>query len=217
MLNQAAVNAVKHWTFEPFEIEGRPTNVITTITVPFDLNLKADPNDAKVAGLFFPAFQRCLALAGPQSDTVVPTQVCQQAADIASQFSADSRYNERRSAYIYAANAFLKNHQPKESLVFAEKAVTIILQGQGDASAASGAFSQRALARAGLGDLAGTDKDLTTAEDYQRKAIDSPVGRQNPIAYVGTLKNILNLHAQILDAMGKPDEALAKRNELAKL
>jgi TonB family protein len=217
MLNPAAIDAVKRWTFKPFEIEGRRTSVTTTITIPFGLSSKTDPNDATIAALYFPAFQKCLSLAGPQSDTVAPVKACREAADIASRFSAGTRFNERRTAYIYTANALLKNHEPQESLVYADKAVDIILQGQGDESAASGAFSQRALARASLGDLAGADKDLTTAEDYQRKGIDSQFGRENPRQYVGTLKNILSLHAQILDAMGKSDEALAKRNELAKL
>jgi TonB family protein len=219
MLYQAAEDAVTQWTFKPFEVDRRPTNVTTTITIPFGLNQKIDPNDAKLDRLFSPALQKCLALTGPQSDTVTPTKVCQEAADIASQFSSDYQSNGRRLAYIYAANAFLKNNQPKESLAYANKAVALVGQGQGhiDASGASGAFSQRALALAGLGDLAGADRDLTIAEDYQRKAIDSPVGRGNPIAYVGTLKNILNLHIQVLDAMGKTDKALAKRDELGKL
>jgi TonB family protein len=37
-LSKSAVDAVKHWTYQPYLLNGQPTEVDTTITVNYNLN-----------------------------------------------------------------------------------------------------------------------------------------------------------------------------------
>jgi len=59
----------------------------------------------------------------------------------------------------------------------------------------------RAQVEALNGDLAGSDKDLTIAEDFERHALDAPAAKALHATYVDTLKILLNFHAQVLKAM----------------
>jgi hypothetical protein len=91
------------------------------------------------------------------------------------------------------------------------------LQGQDDGSGSSAAYGVTGQAKALSGDLVGANKDLEVAEDYQRKALGTPAGHELSKIYSQTLKSLLNFHAQVLTALGKPDEAQAKSEEASKL
>lgn len=47
LLDQAAIDAVKQWVYEPFIIDGKPKGVIFTVTVKFSLDGKKAPDEEK--------------------------------------------------------------------------------------------------------------------------------------------------------------------------
>lgn len=118
---------------------------------------------------------------------------------------------------MYYATALIRDKRPVEAVAIGEKAIAVVLQGHDDGSGASAAYGVTGQAKAFSGDLVGADKDLGTAEDYQRKALDTPAGHELNKSYSQTLKSLLNFHAQVLTAMGKQPEAKEKMEEANKL
>jgi len=217
MLVQSATDAVKSWQYTPFEKDGSPATVNTTVTVPFTLSIPVDSKDEETAKAYFPLSMKCIQLVSQKADPAEQANACQKAADEAGHFSQNSRYIERRSAYVYYATALIRAKRPAEAVAIGEKAIAVVLQGHDDGSGASAAYGVTAQAKAFNGNLAGADKDLVIAEDYQRKALDTPAGHELNKSYSQTLKSLLNFHAQILTALGKQAEAKEKSEEANKL
>ena len=96
----------------------------------------------------------------------------------ADRFSTDTRFIERRSAYVYYATAVIRAKKPKEAVAVGQKAIAFVLQGHDDGSGSSAAYGVSGQAKAFSGNLGGADKDLETAEGFQRKALDSPAGHE---------------------------------------
>ena len=62
--------------------------------------------------------------------------------------------------------------------------------------------------------------DLSKSEQYERSAISEMATAAPDLVkrqYVPTLKYILKIEAQVLEALGKTEEATAKTSEAAKL
>jgi len=218
MLLPAATDAVKQWQYKPFEKDGVPAAANTTVTVPFSLGVAADPKDEETAKAFFPLFHQCVELMSKEdADPEEQAQACQRAADEADKFSKNSRYIERRNAYTYYTSALVRNGQAAEAVPVGEKAIAVVLQGHDDDSGASVAYGLTAKAKAASGDMEGADKDLETAEGYQRKAMATPDGQERKQMYSLALKGLLTYHAQVLDALGRQAESTAKQQEADKL
>jgi TonB family protein len=216
MLIGSATDAVKNWEYQPFEKDGSLTNVSTKVKVPFALGIP-DPKDEEIASAYFPLSRKCIQLVGQGADPAEQASACQKAAEQADRFSKDSRFIERRSSYVYYATSLIRDKRPKEAVVSGEKAIAVVLQGHDDGSGSSAAYNVTGQAKALSGDLAGGDKDLEIAEDYQRKALDSPAGHELSKSYSYTLKSLLTFHAQVLNALGKQAQAQAKLDEAGKL
>jgi TonB family protein len=216
MLIGSATDAVKQWQYAPFETGGSPVEVSTKVTLPFYLG-PTDPNDTRVAQEYFPLSKKCVQLVSQRADPAEEVSACQQAAAAADQFAKSARDIERRSAYVYYTTALIRDKRATEAVAVGEKAIAVVLQGHDDGSGSSAAYSVAAQAKAQSGDLTGADKDLEVAEDYQRKALDSPAGHALSKEYSHGLKSMLDFHAQILSAMGKDAEAHAKTEEASKL
>jgi TonB family protein len=136
---------------------------------------------------------------------------CKNAAELAEKLQMDGNYVAKRSSFVYAATAYgdVKNFQG--ALPWANKAVEIIKLGHDDNSGTSAAYSIRGEVEAFLGDLAAADSDLTSAEDFGRKAIEADGNRNGQ-----SLARDLQFHAKVLQAMGRPDDAQKKNDEAAK-
>jgi TonB family protein len=218
MLVGAALDSVKQWVYKPFLVDGKATEKTVRIYINFNIPPPANPDDQEIAKRYFAAFDTCRN-AFHDPDTKSAATSCSGAAEIAATFSDQERFIERRSAYVYAASANLRDKQFDHALFYAEKAVTVVLQGHDDGSGSNAAYSVRAQAEAAIGNLTGADADLTKAEDFERKAIedlkDSPALVEHE--YVPALKNQLLFHARVLDALKSPAAANAKREEAAKL
>ena len=220
MLAGAAQDCVKQWVYDPILSDGKPVPASTVVTVNFDLPARPNPNDEKIAQQYFPLFDTCSKAVSSNADPAQQVQACGKAAGVAETFGTEERFIERRVAFVYASTAFRRNKQPKESLEYAEKAVAVVGQGHDDGSGASAAYGVRGQAEAALGELAQASDDLTRAEDFERSAI-TKMGADDKVFvaqhYIPTLKGLLNFHARVLSAMGKPEEAGAKTDEAAKL
>jgi hypothetical protein len=216
MLIGAAEDCVKQWVYEPILIDGTPGSGSTIVTIKFGLPAPLNPNDEQIAQKFFPLQQACIKAVSSNTDADQQASLCKQAAEIAQTFSDRERFIERRSAFVYASTALLRDKQLKVALDYANKAVAVVDQGHDDGSGSSAAFSVRAQAEALLGDLPSASADLTKSEGFERSAIAS-MNKMDPDfvkhAYVPTLKGLLKFHAQVLSAMGDADQARAKATE----
>jgi hypothetical protein len=129
------------------------------------------------------------------------------------------RFIEKRSAFVYAATACADNRDLPSALAWAEKAVEIDKLGHDDNSGENAVYSTRGTIEGMMGDLTASDRDLSLAEDYGRKAIawakESNFEHGN--YYERTLARDLQFHAQVLQALNRPDDAQKKLAEAASL
>jgi len=144
--------------------------------------------------------------------------VCKEAALLADKLPTDGNYVARRSAFVYAATAYGDIGDFKNALPLAEKAVEVVELGHDDNSGSSAAYATKGSIEGYLGDFPAADRDLTMAEDFSRKAVEW--ARQSQFEhgnyYERDLAKNLQLHAKVLQAMGRPDEAQKKLDEAAK-
>jgi len=218
MLFGAAMDCAKQWVYKPFLVDGVPTEKTVHTTIDFKLPVQSR-DDEKTASAYFPAAEKCRdALRKP--DTSAGVTPCTKAAEIASNFPDQTRFIERRSAYVYAASALFRDKQFQPAMLYAQKAVDVVLQGHDDGSGSNAAYALRAQCNAGLGNLPAADADLTTAENFLRSAIQG-LSKDAPDLvkheYVPALRNELLLHAKVLDALKNTSSAEEKRKEAEKL
>jgi TonB family protein len=218
MLFGSASDCAKQWVYKPFLVDGVPTEKTLRTTIDFNLP-GASRNDEKTADAYFPAAEKCRD-AFRKPDTSAAVAPCSTAAEFAASFPDQTRFIERRAAYVYAASALFRDKQFQPAMLYAQKAVDVVLQGHDDGSGSNAAYALRAQCNAALGNLQGADADLATGENFLRAAIqglskDAPdmVKRE----YVPALKNELLLHARVLDALKNTASADEKRQEAAKL
>ena len=217
MLRGAAVDAVKRWTFKPFLSHGAKADVKTKLTISFTLDVPATSAEDEIAKAYFPLFDKCRTLVSARADPKEEASSCRAAAKEAEKFGTGTRFIERRSAYVYAATALMRTNELAASIAYGSKAITVVNEGHDDDSGSSAAYAVRGQAEAFDGNLPAADGDLTAAETYQRKAIDSPAGKELAPEYRGAMKNLLLFHAQVLTALKRPEEAAAKTAEAGKL
>lgn len=219
MLWGAASDAVKQWVYSPILRDGHAVGATFPVAVNF-VPVPAPPHDEQVAANFFYFEKDCLKAFSSHADAAKTVVPCEKAAELAAFFPPTERFIERRTAYVYASTAYLRNNQPTEALEYADKALAVVAQGHDDSSGTSAAWSVHAQAEAVKGDLAKASDDLTKAEDSEQIAIKEMGGLNNDLVkqqYVPTLKGLLNFHAKVLNALGHKDEAQAKTDEAAKL
>jgi hypothetical protein len=213
-----ATEAVRKWSYSPFQKDGKPIPVTTIITVSF--LSPGQHEDAEVAAEYFPLLQACRA-AMSTDDMGQRAAACTKVAAVADKFNSNSRYSERRLAFVYAAGATMSNKQFKEALDYANKAIAVVKQGKDDGAGASAAYEARAHAEAYLGDLSAADLDITMAEHLRRDALQQMKALHAPdyllSDYVRTLKGMLDFHTQLLTAQGNTAAAESKTEEAAKL
>lgn len=244
MLQQAAVDCVKQWTYRPFEKDGVPVSALGQVSLVFSLgtpiegqgpptppppNSKSvmvtvdssipsppDPNDA-IAEPFFKAWQVCTHGVLAHNRDAATASVCKQSADLAAQFHPNQRFIERRSADVYAATALANIGNYQEALSYADKAVEVVKEGHDDNSGSNAAYSTRGTLEAILGDFPAADHDLTTSEDFERKAINTAEKDSSGIVqnYRSVLARDLRTHAAVLMKLNRPTDAKAKLVEAA--
>jgi TonB family protein len=219
MLQQAAIDCLKQWTFHPFEKDGSPIPATGQMSIIFMLSdYHPGPNDEQIADQYFPLFDECRKAITARNDAKGAEDACQKAAQTAEKFGTEVRFIEKRSAFVYAATACANNRDLRTALVWAEKSVDVVKLGHDDNSGSSAAYSTVGTIEGMLGDLNGSDRDLSVAEDFGRKGIAWAVKEAPGLntEYVHSFVRDLQFHAKVLQAMGRPDEAQKKLDEAAK-
>ncbi len=218
MLQQAALDCVKKWSLKPFEKDGMPFVAVGRVSIVFSLG-KDDPTpqEEKLAAQYFPLSDECHAKSQAGGNSQEAADACRKAAQIAEQFPVDRRFIEKRSSYVYAGWSLMMNGDLKEARHYADLAVEVVKLGHDDNSGTNAAYSIKAMVEAKSGELAAADQDLSTAEDFQRKAIEWAKSEKfkHLDSYNGALIQDLRIHAQVLKAMGRTDDAQKKTDEAA--
>lgn len=171
----------------------------------------------KVANEFNVLAEKCHSLVGERAEGAAEVKACGAAAREAEKFGRESRYIERRSAYVYYATALMRTNDLKKAVLYGGKAIAVVKQGHDDASGASAAYTVRAQAEAFAGSLASADADLTVAEDFERKAMHAGPGREPDANERPAFKSLLAFHAKVLTALGRKGEAEKKLAEAGTL
>jgi TonB family protein len=219
MLQQAAIDSLKQWTFHPFEKDGAPVPATGTVAIVFDLGKDGPtPNEEKIASRYFPLSDQCRKAVAARTDYPEAAAICKSAADTADEFPADRRFIEKRSAFVWAAYALMYGKDLNAALQYAGKAVDVVKLGHDDNSGSNAAYGVRGMIEGNLGDLAAADQDLTVAEDYERKGIAwaDQEKFEHGDSYKRALAQDLRFHAQVLQGLNRSDEAQKKLDEAAK-
>lgn len=219
MLQSAAIDCVKQWTFHPFEKDGAPVSASGRVSIVFSLGKDGPtPKEEEIASRYFSLSDQCRTAANARKDYAMAADLCKQAADTADEFPADRRFIEKRSSFVWAASALMNNKELNPALVYASKAVEMVKLGHDDNSGSNAAFGIKGMVEANLGDLKAADQDLTIAEDFERKGIEwaEQVKFEHGDSYKHALVQDLRFHAQVLQGLNRPDEAQKKLDEAAK-
>lgn len=249
MLIQAAVDSVTKWKFRPFARNGAPIAAKGRLSLIFSLGDGPQPvppkgftgvsksskavtiqlrgeeqtggPDAEIAAKFFPVWNVCMkeVIAHDRDKAVATATTCKQAADIAEKFPADSRFIERRSAFVYAATAIANTGKLSDALTYAEKAVEVVKLGHDDNSGSGAAYSTLGQLQGLMGSFAAADEDLVIAENYERKGILWAKANASSLVpeYENALRRDLRFHALVLQRMNRSVDAQGKLDEADKL
>ena len=142
---------------------------------------------------------------------------CKKVADEADKYDPSTHFITRRGAYVFYTTSLIQAKDFQDAVRVGDKAVAVVQQGHDDASGSSAAYGVRGQAKAFAGDLAGADRDLEKAENYEREGLNSPAGHELSFEYSRTLKGLLMFHAQVLTAMSQQEAAARKSEEAGKL
>jgi TonB family protein len=220
MLQQAALDCVKQWTFKPFNKDGSPGEASGKLTINFDLGKdNPTPQEDEIASRYFPASEKCRTALSARDNSLTAADLCQHAAEIAQEFGPDRRFIEKRSAFVSAAWALANNAQFDKALTFAQDAVDVVKLGHDDNSGSSAVYFVLAVVEGDKRDFANADRDLTTAEDFERKGIEwaESVKFEHLDSYKWSLSQELQLHARLLQTLNRPADAQKKLDEAVNL
>jgi TonB family protein len=219
MLQQAAIDSLKQWRFHPFEKNGAPVPATGKVSIEFSLGKEGStPKEDEIAGHYLPLSDQCRKAVAARTDYPSSAATCKSAADTADEFPADRRFIEKRSAFVWAAYALMYNKDLSTALVYAGKAVDVVRLGHDDNSGSNAAYGVRGMVEGNMNDFAAADRDLTVAEDYERKGIAWAEQEkfEHGDSYKQALVQDLRFHAQVLHALNRPDDAQKKLDEAAK-
>ena len=227
VLQQAAVDAVRRWVFSPMKQDGVIVTFETEITISFPVKQERTPvavapegeaaptpapvADDPVQAQYAALAETCNKLVAARGDTTAQAAACDAAARKADEFGADGHLGERRSAYVYAATAMLRDEKYDAAVAYGGKAILVVQQAGDEGAGASAAYAVKGQAEAFAGDFAAADLDLAEAEKFERAAVKAPGGAS---AAAG-LKDLLNLRSQVLRQLGRNDEADKLKAEAA--
>jgi TonB family protein len=203
MLRGAAVDAVKRWTYRPFEVNGHAATVKVVVSVPFSLGIPdaLEKSDEAIGQAYFPKADECRTAnsTGHWSDAV---KACGDLVKIAEQFPDPSS----RSAEIGSA------HQDYgEALAFTGQLPAALAQLRLTTASADkylkpsdveygSAYYWQAFAEHSSHMLTEADRDYSIAEASYRKAIVS-LPDMKPM-YSRYLAHSLAFHSVLMEQTG---------------
>lgn len=218
MLNSAAVDAARQWTYTPFQVDGKPASVGVEDSIPFSLGIPAatEKRDEAIGQAFFPLENQCRS-AMSSHNWPLSVKLCAETAATADRFPHPaSRANERRGAHEDYGQALMFSHDPQHALNQFHEAVAIANKSltPKDEEYASAYYFQ-ALAEHVLQMTPEADRDYMIAETSYRAAIIQ-LPEMTKI-YDPSLARTLAYHSLLANQTGHADEAQAMQTEALKL
>ena len=220
MLQQAALDAVRKWTFKPFAENGSAVAVSTTVRIPFHLDNPREgptPQQEKAAQEYFPISEKCRAAVKAQNaeDSV---RFCKAALDKSMEAGVTTPSDQlvRVESHQYYGHALLMAGRLEDALAEENSAVDAAKKGLTDVNQEYAMpFFWRAMVEIRLGQADAALADFTISEDTHRKAMaDLPDMKDK---YGQYLASILRQHAALLEQLGRTEEARKLRAEAASL
>ncbi len=218
MLRGAAIEAVKRWSYRPFETDGKPAAVKVVVTIPFSLGIPdaIEKSDQAISQAFFPKSDECRTANASHkwADAVKP---CGEAVTIAERFpDPKSRANELRLAYegygealAYSGNAAEALKAFHKATAVAETSLTSI-----DVEYAA-AYYWQAFAEHASRMPVEAERDYTISETSFRKAILNLPDMKN--IYERELAHTLAFHSVLAQQTGREAQAAAMQKEALQL
>jgi len=218
MLEQAALDAVKKWRFTPFLANGIAMQATTKLTIPFHIDKPGEGPNAeqeKAAQAWFPLSDKCRNALREQK-VQDELDYCKQALDMSIK-SGDLTNSDQLGMMLshqYYGHALLDGGRSLEALEQENLAIEESRKCLKDTDQEYAMpFFWRALVEESMGQDEPALVDFKTAEEAHRRAIvHLPDMKAN---YGKTLASILRYHAQLLEIMGRSDEAAELRAEAA--
>jgi TonB family protein len=214
LLRAAAADAVKRWTYRPFEVDGIASPVKIVVSVSFSLGIPpaTEKSDQAIGQAYFPMDERCRSLlqAGKWVEAI---STCKDVVTIADRFPDPSlRPNEIRLAHQNYGEALAFDGQLPEALMEFELVVANAekYMKPTDEEYAS-AYYWRAFAEHASRMLVEAERDYQTAESSYRKAIIHLPEMKTPYSY--SLAHTLVYHSVLADQTGRTSEAETMRAE----
>jgi len=220
MLQQAALDAVRKWTFTPFRLNGAPATISAMLTIPFQIDKPGEgpsKEQQEAAQAWFPVSDKCRsALQANNLDDSL--NYCKQSLDLAMR-AGDTNSSDQLGLMLshqYYGHALILGGKAPEALTEENTAVEESKKWlkQTDEEYAM-PFFWRAIAEAHLGLADAAFSDLTIAEETLRRAIAHLPEMSK--TYSQYLAGILKTHAMWLDQVGRPEEAVKLRTEAGSL
>jgi tetratricopeptide (TPR) repeat protein len=218
MLQQAALDIVKKWQFNPFNVNGSPASVTATLTIPFHLEHHGPQPTAeqeKAAQAWFPLSDKCRVSLRAQS-VEDALDVCRQALDASIKAGGLTSSDQlgMMLSYQYYGHALLAAGRPQEALEQEDLAIAESKKCLTDKDEEYAIpFFWRAVIESHLGQNDAALADFATAESSERKAILNLPDMKT--RYGQELASMRKQHAALLDMMGRPADAEKLRAEAA--
>lgn len=211
MLITAAVEAVRHWKYEPFEAEGGAAIVSTDVEVKF---LEPMSKDESATRKFVPLVSECRMLISNHKYAEAEKK-CREAVQASNRLPKDVLL-ERSDARSLLGDSLFLQHRVTEAIPVYQEALDLDkgYRKPDDANLASDYWSL-GVAYAASGELAKADALYAVAVSTFEAAIQKlPSMKGN---YTRRLARALNEYAQLKEAEGQTDAAKELRSRSAKL
>jgi TonB family protein len=218
MLEQAALDAVKNWRFTPFKANGIATQAATKLTIPFHIDKPGEGPSAEqqeAAQAWFPLSDKCRNALREQK-VQDELDYCKQALNISIK-AGDLTNSDQLGMMLshqYYGHALLDGGRLLEALEQENLAIEESRKCLKDTDQEYAMpFFWRALVEESMGQGEPALADFKIAEETHRRAIAHlPEMKAN---YGKTLVSILRYHVQLLEIMGRSDEAAKLHAEAA--
>ncbi len=208
-LRQAAIDAYSQATYRPVISKGRATPAMITTTVNFDLK-EAPPDTAEALARRFQAEHAlCQQLSAAKDPRALAT--CLQTVDTSKAFAPNVELEARSSAYndlvlLLIADGKKSKHLG-EAERYADQGVTLVAGSSVHQPATATAYITRAEVRSLAGNLKGAAADCTVAEETLQTLLADESENDKAGGYRGQMRELIELHAVILERDGKREQA----------